>query len=151
MSYMHSYWHTGHTMCHTCTPIGIQVILCVIHALLLAYRSYYVSYMHSYWHTGHTVCHTCTPIGIQVTLCMCVYVEAVLSFSGAAQVMQATEDQVCLKKFLSLQGLRLLWSWLVDSADLSSSEILQFRIHVRNINHANVKGSSMVNSSCYMH
>ena len=46
------------------------------------------------------------------------------------QVLLATEDVSCLRKFLSLHGLKLLWSWMIDSADLSSSEVLHLRIHV---------------------
>ena len=45
------------------------------------------------------------------------------------QVLQATDD-VFSKKFIGFHGLRLLWSWMVDSADLDSSEGLQFRIQV---------------------
>ena len=44
-------------------------------------------------------------------------------------VLQATVDSQCLKRFLS-HGLRLLWSWMVDSADLDTTEILQFRLQV---------------------
>ena len=46
------------------------------------------------------------------------------------QVLQATTDAGCLRKFLSLHGLRLLWSWMADSADLDSEEVMQFRIQV---------------------
>ncbi|CAI8025463.1 Histone-lysine N-methyltransferase SETD2 [Geodia barretti] len=42
-------------------------------------------------------------------------------------VLQATEDQSCLRKFLSLHGLRLLWSWMVDSPEPDSLNILHFR------------------------
>lgn len=43
---------------------------------------------------------------------------------------QATEDQLCLRKFLSLHGLRLLWSWMVDSPEPDSVNVLQFREQV---------------------
>lgn len=43
---------------------------------------------------------------------------------------QATEDQSCLRKFLSLHGLRLLWSWMVDSPEPDSVNVLQFREQV---------------------
>lgn len=46
------------------------------------------------------------------------------------QVLQATEDVSCLKKFLSLHGLRLLWSWMVDLTDTGSPEMLQFKLKV---------------------
>ena len=48
------------------------------------------------------------------------------------QVLQATDDTngSFLKKFISFHGLRLLWSWMVDSSDLDSSEGLQFRMKV---------------------
>ena len=45
------------------------------------------------------------------------------------QVLQATDD-VYTKKFIGFHGLRLLWSWMVDSSDLDSSEGLQFRMQV---------------------
>ena len=45
-------------------------------------------------------------------------------------MVQATSDEFCLKKFLSLQGLRLLWSWMVDSYDMTGREQLEFRISV---------------------
>ena len=57
--------------------------------------------------------------------------EEVLTRMLTMQVLIATHDLSCLKKFLSLQGLKLLWSWMIDSADLSSSEAMRFRIHVR--------------------
>ena len=47
------------------------------------------------------------------------------------QVILATEDQGCLRNLLSCQGLRFLWSWMVDCADISTSEALNFRIQVR--------------------
>lgn len=45
------------------------------------------------------------------------------------QVLQVT-DNVYSKKFIGFHGLRLLWSWMVDSSDLESPEGLQFRIQV---------------------
>ena len=45
------------------------------------------------------------------------------------QVLQAT-DSVFSKKFIGFHGLRLLWSWMVDSSDLDSPEGLQFRMQV---------------------
>ena len=45
------------------------------------------------------------------------------------QVLQATDDTYS-KKFIGFHGLRLLWSWMVDSSDLDSNEGLQFRMQV---------------------
>ena len=45
------------------------------------------------------------------------------------QVLQATDD-VFSKKFISFHGLRLLWSWMVDSSDFDSPEGMEFRIQV---------------------
>ncbi len=44
------------------------------------------------------------------------------------QVLLSTKDTGCLKKFLSLQGLRLLWSWMIDSGDRDTDDIITFRI-----------------------
>ena len=47
------------------------------------------------------------------------------------RVLQTTEDTGCLKRFLSLHGLRLLWSWMVELTDTSSRQVLDTRVHVR--------------------
>ena len=44
--------------------------------------------------------------------------------------MQSTEDNTCLKKFFSLHGLRLIWSWMVELADESSEDVLDTRVEV---------------------
>ena len=46
------------------------------------------------------------------------------------QVLLSTRDTSCLKKFLSLQGLKLLWSWMIDSGDKDTNDIISFRIQV---------------------
>jgi len=46
------------------------------------------------------------------------------------QVLLATKDSGCLKKFLSLQGLRLLWSWMIDSRDRDTEDVITFRVQV---------------------
>ena len=47
------------------------------------------------------------------------------------RVLQTTEDASCLKRFLSLHGLRLLWSWMVELTDTSSRQVLDTRVQVR--------------------
>jgi hypothetical protein len=46
------------------------------------------------------------------------------------KVLQATKDMNCLKRFLSLQGLRLMWSWMVELSDQHLSEALQTKIEI---------------------
>ncbi|XP_019853842.1 PREDICTED: histone-lysine N-methyltransferase SETD2-like isoform X2 [Amphimedon queenslandica] len=46
------------------------------------------------------------------------------------KVLQATKDNACLKRFLSFQGLRLLWSWMVEVTDQQTSEALDAKIQI---------------------
>ena len=60
---------------------------------------------------------------------MCVSCD-IMWWSHDALCSQATEDQACLRKFLSLHGLRLLWSWMADSPEPDSVDVLHFREQV---------------------
>ena len=55
------------------------------------------------------------------------------SSSSSLQVLQASEDTTCLRKFLSLHGLQLLWSWMVDTSDSDTPEVLHFRLQVDHV------------------
>ena len=55
------------------------------------------------------------------------------SSSSSIQVLQASEDTTCLRKFLSLHGLQLLWSWMVDTSDSDTPEVLHFRLQVDHV------------------
>ena len=39
------------------------------------------------------------------------------------RTLEATDDVTCLRKFLRLQGLSLLWSWMVDIGDVGGNEL----------------------------
>ena len=46
------------------------------------------------------------------------------------RVLQNTDDTGCLKRFLSLHGLRLLWSWMVELTNTSSRQVLDTQLQV---------------------
>ena len=56
-----------------------------------------------------------------------------LPFPPSIQVLQASEDATCLRKFLSLHGLQLLWSWMVDTSNSDTPEVLHFRLQVDHV------------------
>ena len=65
--------------------------------------------------------------------------------SALLQVLQASEDAACLRKFLSLHGLQLLWSWMVDTNDSDALEVLQFRQQVSQVTgHVITKGPHVI-------
>lgn len=47
------------------------------------------------------------------------------------RVLQSTEDPNSMKRFLSLHGLRLLWSWMVELTDIGSKQVLDTRVEVQ--------------------
>ena len=46
------------------------------------------------------------------------------------RVLQNTDESSCLRRFLSLHGLRLLWSWMVELTDTTSDNVLDTRLQV---------------------
>jgi len=69
------------------------------------------------------------------------------SSSSSIQVLQASEDTTCLRKFLSLHGLQLLWSWMVDTSDSDTPEVLHFRLQVDHVTSCEVMWLSSLVSS----
>lgn len=65
-----------------------------------------------------------------VAVCPPACSRTLLSMPSLLQVLQASEDAACLRKFLSLHGLQLLWSWMVDTNDSDALEVVQFRQQV---------------------